>query len=71
MTKAIIFIKKRPLSALTQGQCALCMVTGVYVSIIASALEHNRGRHFIIEIPKFSLPLMIHAVSNHIFGAQE
>lgn len=68
MTKAIIFIKKRPLSALTQGQCALFMVTGVYVSIIASALEHNWGRHFRIEIPKFSQPLVIHVLSDHIFG---
>lgn len=40
-TKAIIFIKRRPLPALTQGQCALFLVTGVYASVIASALEHN------------------------------
>lgn len=68
MTKAIIFIKKRPLSALTQGQYALFMVTGVYVSMIAFALEHNWGKHFRIAIPKFSQPLVFHVVLNHIFG---
>lgn len=39
--KSYYFHKEKATVSLTQGQCALFMVSGVYVSIIASALEHN------------------------------